>query len=171
MFVLLALPWLAFCAWHDLRTRTVPPGLTIPPLMIAITWHGLNENWPLAILVASLTILDDLPWRWRGFLGGAQTLLLIAASILGGIEAVLLGLVLMGVWLMWKLNRLGGADAQVIFTLALFFGLPIIVPLAIGTGLQAAIQKLRRKETIPAMLGILTGAGFHAIALLLQQSH
>ncbi|MBS4062490.1 MAG: prepilin peptidase [Bacteroidetes bacterium] len=168
MFVLLALPWLAFCAWHDLRTRTVPPSLTIPSLMIAITWHGLNENWPLAILAVSLTILDDLPWRWRGFLGGVQTLLLVAATILGGIEAVLLGLVLIGVWLLWKLNRLGGADAQVIFTLSLFFGLPIILPLAIGTGLQAGFQKLRRKETMPAMLGILTGASIYAIALLLQ---
>jgi Flp pilus assembly protein protease CpaA len=168
MAALIALPWLAFCAWHDLRTRTVPPGLTIPPLMIAITWHGLSENWPLAILVASLTVLDDLPWRWRGFLGGVQSLLLVATTILGGLEALLLGLVLMGAWLLWKLKRLGGADAQVIFTLALFFGLPIVVPLAVGTGLQAASQKLRRKETMPAMLGILIGAGLHAIARLLQ---
>ena len=168
MLALLALPWLAFCAWHDLRTRTVPPGLTIPPLMIAITWHGLNESWPLAILVASLTILDDLPWRWRGFLGGMQALLLAATAAVSGLDAFLLGLVLMGVWLLWKLNALGGADAQVIFTLALFFGLPIIVPLAIGTGLQGAIQKLRRKETMPAMLGVFAGTGLHAILSLLQ---
>jgi hypothetical protein len=48
-------------------------------------------------------------------------------------------------------------------TLALFFGLAILVPIALATGLQAAIQKLRGRTALPAMLGILVGVGIHTL--------
>jgi Flp pilus assembly protein protease CpaA len=163
MFSLLALLWLALCTWHDLRTRTVPAFLTIPPLLAAMAWHGYSESWPVAILAVSLLVLDDLPWRWRGILAGIQGLLLAVAWGTSGAMSALLGLTLIGIWALWKFGAIGGADAQVVMTLALFFGLVILVPVAFATGLQAAIQKVRSKATLPAMLGILVGVGIHTL--------
>lgn len=163
MLALLALPWLALCTWHDLRTRTVPPLLTIPPLLTAMAWHGYSESWPVAVLALTLLFLDDLPWHWRGILAGIQGLLLAAAWGTSGVMSALLGLILIGIWALWKFGAIGGADAQVVMTLALFFGLSILVSIALATGLQAAIQKLRGRDTLPAMLGILVGVGMHIL--------
>ena len=163
MFALLALPWLAWCTWHDLRTRTVPPFLTILSLLTAMIWHGYSESWPVAVLAMMLLVLDDLPWHWRGILAGIQGLLLAAAWSASGVGSALLGLTLIGIWALWKFGAIGGADAQVVMTLTLFFGLVILVPVALATGLQAAIQKLRGKDTLPAMLGILVGVGIHIL--------
>ena len=163
MFALLALPWLALCTWHDLRTRTVPPLLTIPPLVASMAWHGYSESWPVAVLALTLLVLDDLPWRWRGILAGMQGLLLAMAWGTSGVTSALLGLALIGIWVLWKFGAIGGADAQVVMTLALFFGLAILVPVALATGLQAAVQKLRGKVTLPAMLGILVGVSMQTL--------
>jgi Flp pilus assembly protein protease CpaA len=163
MFALLTLPWLALCTWHDLHTRTVPPLLTIPPLVAAMAWHGYSESWPVALLAVSLLFLDELPWRWRGILAGVQGLLLATAWGTSGVMSALLGLTLIGIWALWKFGAIGGADAQVVMSLALFFGLAILVPIALATGLQAAIQKLRGRDTLPAMLGILVGVGIHTL--------
>ena len=163
MFALLALPWLAWCTWYDLRTRTVPPLLTIPPLLAAMAWHGYSESWPVAVLAMMLLFLDDLPWRWCGILAGVQGLLLAMAWSTSGAMSALLGLTLIGIWALWKFSAIGGADAQVVLALALFFGLVILVPVALATGLQAAIQKLRGKDTLPAMVGILIGVGIHTL--------
>jgi Flp pilus assembly protein protease CpaA len=161
MFALLALPWLALCTWHDLRTRTVPALLTIPPLLAAMAWHGCSESWPVAVLAMTLLVLDDLPWRWRGILAGVQGLLLAAAWGASGVTSALLGLTLIGIWSLWKSGAIGGADAQVVMTLALFLGLGILVPVALATGVQALLQKFRGRDTIPAMLGILAGVGLY----------
>lgn len=163
MFALLALPWLALCTWHDLRTRTVPPLLTIPPLVAAMAWSGHTESWPVAVLALTLLVLDDLPWRWRGILAGVQGLLLAMAWITSGVMSALLGLTLIAIWAIWKFGAIGGADAQVVMTLTLFFGLVILVPVALATGLQAAVQKLRGRDTLPAMLGILVGVSMHTL--------
>ena len=163
MASLLAIPWLALCAWHDLRTRTVPALLAIPPLVAAIGWQGYTGNWPVALLAISLLILDELPWHWRGFLSGVQGLLLFAAWNTSGWLAALLGLILTAVWALWKFGAIGGADAQVLMTLALFFGCSILVPVALGTGIQAMIQRLRGRNTIPAMLGILAGVSVYTL--------
>jgi Flp pilus assembly protein protease CpaA len=159
----LALFWLVFCAWHDLRTRTVPGLLTIPPLAAAIAWQVYLGNWPLAVLTLTLLVLDDLRLRWRIGLVMSQGLLLAATWHQNGIMPALLGLALMFIWLLWKLGGIGGADAQVVMTLALFFGLPILVPVALATGVQALLQKFRGKDNIPAMLGIFAGVGIHIL--------
>ena len=163
MFALLALPWLALCTWYDLRTRTVPPFLTIPPLLAAMAWHGYLKSWPVAVLAMTLLVLDDLPWRWRGILAGMQGLLLAVVWSTSGMISALLGLTLIAIWVLWKLGAIGGADAQVVMGLTLFFGLVILFPVALTTGLQAAVQKLRGKDTLPAMLGILVGVGIHTL--------
>ncbi len=158
---MLVLPWLAACALFDLRSRTVPAWLTLPPLFGAITWTLLQGNWGLALLTLTLIVLDDLPWRLRGFLGGFQGLMLIWIGTQSGLMGFFLGLSLLAIWLGWKLGAFGGADAQVLLTLVLLFPLGILYPIALFTGFQGVAQWLRKKPTLPAMLSILAGTAFY----------
>ena len=157
---MLVLPWLLACAISDLRSRTLPAWLTIPPLLGAIIWTVWLGNWWLALLTLTLIAFDDLPWRLRGFLGGVQGLLLVFAWRQAGFPALFLGLALMTIWLGWKLAAFGGADAQVLMTLCLVFSPGILYPIAVFTGFQGVAQWLRKQPTLPAMLSILAGTLF-----------
>ena len=165
---MLALPWLALCAGYDLRSRTLPAWLSIPPLLLAILWAGLQGAWAVSILAVTLLFLDDLPWRMRGFLGGLQGLLLLFAWQQAGWNGVGLGATLMLIWLFWKLGAFGGADAQVLMTLALFFQPAILLPIAVAGGIQGLIQRLRGKTDLPALLAILAGAGVYILGACLH---
>ena len=165
---MLTLPWLLICAISDLRTRTVPTWLTAAPLLGAVVWTVWQGSWALAILVLTLVALDDLPWQARGFLGGMQGLLLLFAWQLDGQASAGLGLVLITIWLIWKFGAIGGADAQVLMTLALVFQPGILLPVALAGGFQGLVQWLRKKPTLPAMLAILIGTLFHLVIPKLQ---
>lgn len=166
--MMLVLPWLLACAISDLRTRTVPTWLTVIPLLGAVTWTAWQGSWPLAILALTLVALDDLHWRARGFLGGVQGLLLLFTWQLDGLAGLGIGFSLMGIWLCWKLGAFGGADAQVLMTLALLFQPTVLLPVALAGGLQGLVQWLRKKPTLPAMLAILAGTLFYLVFPKLQ---
>jgi hypothetical protein len=119
-------------------------------------------------LALTLIALDDVPFRLRGFLGGLQGLLLLFAWLQGGQPALILGLVLIGLWLFWKLGAYGGADAQALMTLALFFQPAVLIPIAAAGGIQGLVQWQRGKQTLPAMLAILAGTGIHILSNYLQ---
>jgi Flp pilus assembly protein protease CpaA len=165
---LLVLPWLLACAISDLRTRTVPTWLTVVPLLGATVWIAWQGSWPLALLVLSLVALDELHWRARGFLGGMQGILLLFTWKLDGPAGVGASLSLMAIWLCWKLGAFGGADAQVLMTLALLFQPAVLLPVALAGGLQGLAQWLRKKPTLPAMLAILAGTFFYLVIPKLQ---
>jgi len=165
---MLVLPWLLACAISDLRTRTVPTWLTVIPLLGAVTWTAWQGSLPLALLVLTLVALDDLHWRARGFLGGVQGLLLLFTWQLDGLIGLGIGFSLMGIWLCWKLGAFGGADAQVLMTLALLFQPAVLLPVALAGGVQGLVQWLRKKPTLPAMLAILVGTLFYLVLPKLQ---
>jgi Flp pilus assembly protein protease CpaA len=155
---LIVCAWLAVCAAYDLKSRAVPAWLTIPPLLGAVVWSVWQGSWAISLLILTLVCLDDLPWRLRGFLAGLQGLLLLFAWQQAGLEGVSLGLTLLGIWLSWKLGAFGGADAQVLMALSLFFGPAIIVPVALMNAIQGLAGMMMKRKTIPAMLSILAGA-------------
>ena len=167
---MLALPWLVLCTLHDLRSRTIPAWLTIPPLLGAVAWNAWHGSWAASLLALTLLFLDDLPWRLRGFLAGLQGLLLLFAWQQAGLEGVILGLTLLGIWLSWKLGAFGGADAQVLMALSLFFGPTILVPVALMNAIQGLVGMLMKRKTIPAMLSILAGTCIFFAAQALQTS-
>ncbi len=160
---MLVLPWLAACAISDLRSRTVPAWLTIPPLLGALIWATIQGQWGLTLLTLTLIAFDDLAWRLRGFLGGVQGLLLLLAWRQAGLPALFLGLALMAIWLGWKLGAFGGADAQVLLTLCLLLSPAILYPIAVFTGFQGVAQWLRKKTSLPAMLAILAGTAYYLL--------
>jgi len=165
----LALPWLALCAIYDLRSRSVPAWLIIPPLLLAVVWIAWQGTWAVAILVVTLFFLDDLPWRMRGFLAGLQGILLMFAWQQAGLDAVILGIVLILIWLFWKLGAFGGADAQVLMALALVFQPAVLVPIAVAGGIHGLIQRARGKTSLPAMLAIFIGTGILLLGALLPK--
>ena len=165
---MLTLPWLAACSVYDLRSRTVPSWLSIPPLLGAIVWIAWQDRWAVSLFVLTLLFLDDLPWRMRDFLAGLQGILLYFAWQQAGWNAAGLGFALLLIWLIWKLGAFGGADAQVLMTLALIYQPAILLPIAVACGIQGLIQRVRGKSTLPAMLAILTGAGVHILSAYLQ---
>ena len=160
---MLVLPWLAACAISDLRSRTVPAWLTIPPLLGALIWAGWQLSLAVSLLTLTLIAFDDLPWRLRGFLGGVQGLLLFWIGYQSGLPGVFLGLSLLAIWLGWKLGAFGGADAQVLLTLCLLLSPAILYPIAVFTGFQGVAQWLRKKPSLPAMLAILAGTAYYLL--------
>jgi Flp pilus assembly protein protease CpaA len=166
--VILVLPWLLACTISDLRTRTVPTWLTVAPLLGAVAWTAWQGSWTLAILALTLVALDDLHWRARGFLVGLQGLLLFFTWQVDGLNGLTLGLILMALWLGWKLGAFGGADAQVLMTLTLLLQPGVLLPVALAGGLQGLVQWLRKKPTLPAMLAIFAGTFFYLVIPKLQ---
>jgi len=61
------------------------------------------------------------------------------------------------IWMIWQLEKMGGADAQVLLTLLLLLGPTILLPVALTGGLQGIITLLARKKTMPFMVSVFTG--------------
>ena len=151
--------WLLACALCDLKWREVPPGLTIPPLFGALLWQALTGNFALALFVLLLFILADLPVRSRGFANGLQAIIYFL-GLATSPEPILAGLsmfAMLVIWLTWKLEKMGGADAQVLMALVLLLGPAVLLPISVVGGLQGLIHLLAHKKTMPFMVSILAG--------------
>ena len=151
--------WLLACTACDLKWREVPPGLTLPPLFGALLWQALTGNFALALFVLLLFILADLPVRSRGFANGLQAAIYFL-GLATSPEPVQTGLsmfALLVIWVIWKLDKLGGADAQVLLTLVLLLGPSILLPISAAGGIQGLIHLLARKKNMPFMVSILAG--------------
>ena len=156
MSILLPL-WLAVCALFDLRTREVPGWLTHVPLALALIYAVIAGNLAAALLVFMILFSENVPLRGRGFYIGAQGFLAFFAFRESGLDGFLLAVCLLGIWLAWKLGAYGGADAQVLMALVLLLGLPVLLPVAVASGLQGMVALTRRQSNIPAMFGFCAG--------------
>jgi hypothetical protein len=151
--------WLLACTAYDLKWREVPPALTLPPLFGAILWTALTGKFAMALFVLLLFILADIPVRSRGFANGLQALIFILGlstspdPMLAGISM----LAMFVIWMTWQLEKMGGADAQVLLTLLLLLGPTILLPVALTGGVQGLITLLARKKTMPFMVSVFTG--------------
>ncbi|MBI4928410.1 MAG: prepilin peptidase [Anaerolineae bacterium] len=153
----LLLAWLAACAFHDLRERTVPNWLTVPLLLLTAGWRMAQGGWEVVILVAALIAGSDLPRRsWRLALAGlAGGSVLMAA---GSLESGLLGLAVLLEWLLWEFGLTGGADAKIILALLLVTGdARLLVWISLAGGLQGLAGLILKRKTIPYTLAILFG--------------
>ncbi len=151
--------WLLACTACDLKWREVPAALTLPPLFGVILWTALTGKFAMALFVLLLFILADIPVRSRGFANGLQALIFILGlstspdPMLAGISM----LAMFVIWMTWQLEKMGGADAQVLLTLLLLLGPNILLPVALTGGLQGLITLLARKKTMPFMVSVFTG--------------
>jgi Flp pilus assembly protein protease CpaA len=152
--------WLTACAIYDLKWREVPPALTIPPLFGVVLWKALDGNIGVALFLVTLCILADVSIRARGFANGLQAVI-FCLGLATSSEPVLAATTMLAaymIWAVWRLEKMGGADAQVLLTLALVFGPAILLPITLAGGVQGLVSLLAKKKTIPYMVSILAGA-------------
>lgn len=151
--------WLAVCTWCDLKQREVPSALTLPPLFGAVLWAAFSGKTMVALFVLLLFILADVSPRLSGFAGGLQAALFCLGVGIGP-EPVLAAITMLAAfwtWVIWRLGKMGGADAQVLIALALVFGPSILLPITLAGGVQGLVSLLAKKKTIPYMVSILAG--------------
>lgn len=162
--------WLAVCAVYDLKSRTVPAWLTLPGLFIALLLKEASGELALVAFVGLVFVLSDL----SGILQYLAIFLLTTLFMLtlftteNVVSAELSMLAIFSIWLCWKFNILGGADAQVLAALILFVGPEIVVPMALMNTIQGLAGMVLKRKTIPAMLSILAGACVFFAAQALQ---
>ena len=167
---LLVCAWLAICAACDLKSRTVPAWLTLPGLFIALLSKEASGELALVAFVGLVFVLSDLPLILRGLVCLLLTALFVLALLTTAdvVSAELSMLAILSIWLCWKFNILGGADAQVLAALILLCGPEILVPVALMNAIQGLVGMVMKRKTIPAMLSILAGACVFFAAQALQ---
>jgi len=154
------LVWLAVSAFYDLKSRSVPAWLTLPGLFIALLLKETSRELALVAFVALVFVLSDLPFLLRGMICLLLTALFVLALFTSAdpVLAEFSMLAILAIWLSWKFNILGGADAQVLAALILLCGPAIIVPVAVMNAIQGLAGLIMKRKTMPAMLSILAGA-------------
>ena len=164
--------WLTVCAVYDLKSRSVPAWLTLPGLFIALLLKESSGELALVAFVALVFVLSDLAPILRGLVFLLLSALFVLALLTSAdpVSAELSMLAILSIWLCWKFNILGGADAQVLAALILLCGPGIIVPVALMNAIQGLAGMILKRKTIPAMLSILAGACFFFAAQALQIS-
>ncbi len=162
--------WLAVCAAYDLKSRAVPAWLTLPGLFVALLLKEANGELALVAFVGLVFVLSDLPMLLRGLVCLLLTALFVLALLTTAdvVSAELSMLAILSIWLCWKFNILGGADAQVLAALILLYGPEILVPVALKNAIQGVVGIVMKRKTIPAMLSILAGACVFFAAQALQ---
>ena len=167
---LLVCAWLAICAAYDLKSRSVPAWLTLPGLFVALLLKEANGELALVAFVGLVFVISDLPSILRGLICLMLTALFVLALLTTAdvVSAELSMLAVLSIWLCWKFNILGGADAQVLAALILLYGPEILVPVAFMNAIQGLVGMVMKRKTIPAMLSILAGACVFFTAQALQ---
>jgi Flp pilus assembly protein protease CpaA len=160
--------WLLVCTVYDLKWREVPPSLTLPALFGAVLWTALTGQFALALFALMLFILADIPVRSRGFANGLQAGIFVL-GLSSSPDPMLAGISMLAmfvIWMTWKLEKMGGADAQALLALLLLLGPTILLPVALAGGLQGLITLLARKKTMPFMVSVFTGTCVYFLAQL-----
>ncbi len=157
---LLVCAWLAVCAAYDLKSRAVPAWLTLPGLFIALLLKEASGELALVAFVGLVFVISDLSGILQSLAIFLLTTLFVLALLTTAdvVSAELSMLAILSIWLCWKFNILGGADAQVLAALILLCGPEILVPVALMNAIQGVVGMVMKCKTIPAMLSILAGA-------------
>lgn len=124
--------WLVVCAVYDLRTRTVPNVLTVPPFVLAgvwAVWHGGATLWLFVLAVAVMLFSF-----WKGGTGGADGKILAVLAVFmpaGFLLAVVLRLVV-GVWLWMRHGKGARFPAVPVFAAGAILSVPVSIILQGG---------------------------------------
>jgi Flp pilus assembly protein protease CpaA len=113
----------------------------------------------VALFVLALFILADVSIRARGFANGLQATIFCLGTATSPEPWLVVATMLAAyvIWLIWRLDKMGGADAQVLLALILVFGPSTLLPITLVGGVQGLANLLLKKKTIPYMVSILTG--------------
>lgn len=143
------------CMIFDLRDHKVPLPITLGALIGSGVYGVFCGLWSPVLLVIALTHVSDFQLREKRL---AFAFVLAAfAAIFQPAYAMICALIL-GIWLLWEFNLMGGADVKLIMAAALALGTPLVViPIFLIGGVQGAIAFLRKQKEIPFVVSIFTG--------------
>jgi Flp pilus assembly protein protease CpaA len=152
--------------WHDLRDQAVPQWITLGFLIgtagLAI-WHS---QWAPMLQISSLVLLSDIK---------QMTVRRILSAIISGVSCFfipsnfLISFAIFGIWMLWELKSLGGADVKLLFGLNLIFSNPsILIPIAMISGIQGIIALIRKQKEIPFVVSIFGGTVVYTLLPIIQ---
>ena len=172
----LLIAWLAICTIHDWLWQEVPNRLTLPLLAAAALGRLAGGTWQtpglIVLLIGTAELSARVQWGRRLRLPVAVALSLLAVCLaLPDLELALGLLAIGGVYLVWLLGGMGGADAKLLFALVLLLGAGVLVPITLIGGVQAVITRLiSRQKQMPYLIAILGGTLLDLILLYILKS-
>ena len=153
---ILLLALLFICTIYDLRDREVPMPLTLGCLVGAGGYGLFNGLWSPVLLTIGLILVADLNSRTKRLV---FALIFTVFATLFQLDSGLINTVIVGIWLLWELGVMGGADAKLLIALTLLTGNPIIlIPIAVMGGIQGVFASLRNQKEIPFVASIFCGS-------------
>ncbi len=146
VILILALFWLGFVSWFDLRTKQVPHSAwVIVPLIFAILYRIAYSGWEMVVLTILVAFASE-----RKRLAQASAIELFSSLFLwlplvgvsflrAGVANPLAAVAILSFWIAWELGIWGGADAVASITLVLLWPDMQLVVALLGVHLVAAL--------------------------------
>lgn len=155
------LVWLLVSMVYDLLYRELPAMLTLIPLILAGIYALLAGTWVATGFAAALILIADLEPRPRRRLFAA---VIAAFAAIFEPAAFIQIVILFSVWLLWDFGAMGGADAKLLFVIALTIQQPVVfVLIALSGGIQGLVALLLHRKEIPFVVAIFAGAALFAL--------
>jgi Flp pilus assembly protein protease CpaA len=140
---------------YDQRKREVPMSLTVAGLVGSGLYAILNGLWAPVLLTVILTFGSDINSRVK------RLEIAMISSVIGFFVqpgGVLISATLLGVWMFWEFDILGGADAKLLIAAVLIIGNPaVLLLISIVGGIQGVVASLQKKKEIPFVVSIFCG--------------
>ncbi len=156
---------LLIATYFDLRFREVPAWLTLTALLGAGAYAVFQGFWIPALLTVILCLVSEMtiPAQRRSF----AVVLCAFAAIFESTSAILC-LALFTIWLLWDLDKMGGADMKLMAAVILAFRSPIvIIPITLVGGLQGVVALFRKQTSVPYVLSIFLGSLLYTVVPLI----
>ncbi|MBI9049995.1 MAG: hypothetical protein JEZ00_11280 [Anaerolineaceae bacterium] len=145
----------------DLESRQVPNALTLTVLIGAGCFAVYRGDWAVVVLTIALIFLSDLRFRKVQV---ALSFILAGAAFAVQPATGWLCVAEMGVWLLWLLGKMGGADVKLILGSLLLTAQPaILLPIFFLGGVQGLLALFRKQEEIPFVVSIFAGSLWYLI--------
>lgn len=162
--MLICLP-LLIATYFDLRFREVPSWLTLTALLGSGAYAVFYGLWVPALQMVALCLVSEMPIpaQRRSF---AAVLSALAATFEPA--SAILSLALFTTWLLWDLDKMGGADMKLLTSVTLAFGSPVVLlPITLVGGLQGLVAYFRKRTSIPYIFSIFLGTLLYALVPLI----
>lgn len=156
---------LLIATYFDLRSREVPAWLTLTALVGSGAYAVFHSFWMPALLIGILCPVSEMtvPAQRRSF----AAVLSAFAAIFEPTSAILC-LALYTIWMLWDLDKMGGADMKLMSAVILAFGNPIVLlPITFVGGLQGLVAYFRKQTSVPYVFSIFLGTLLYTVVPLI----
>jgi energy-converting hydrogenase Eha subunit B len=154
----IVLVWVAICAVFDHKFHEVPTPLTLTATIIALLALIIGKSYFLAGYVIALYFVGDISKKHLSIILAVliSALAMIAMIKTGyGVDVALQPAFILLFWIMWKLEKIGGADLNIWIVITLILGIaPATFMLVVGSVVALAasiVKRVRHTSEIKAV--------------------